>query len=197
MHMNTWKIDSAHTDIAFSAKHMMVTTVRGKFDQAEGELELDEIEPIASRGEIRIKATSLSTGSAQRDEHLRSADFFDVENYPEMVARTTGIEKRGTGYLVHVEMTIKGVTRPLTLEAEFLGVVPGMRGGRHIGFHLVGQIDRDDFGLNWNMAMETGGWLVSKQVRLEIDIAADSTSLAEPLTIRDDPSIRASSPVVV
>jgi len=179
--MTTWKIDPSHTDVAFSAKHMMITTVRGKFDRVEGEIVLDEANPAVSSGEIRIGAASLSTGFEQRDNHLRSADFFDVENNPWIVARTTGIEKAGDGYLVHTDVTIRGTTRPLTFEAAFLGVVPNMQGGRHAGFHLTAKVNREDFGLTWNMGLEAGGVLVSKEIKLEIDVAADSVAVAEPV----------------
>ncbi len=175
--MSTWKIDPAHTDVAFSAKHMMVTTVRGTFGQVEGTLKIDENEPQNSRGEVRLGTASISTGFDQRDAHLRSADFFDAENHPWIVARTTGIEKRGDGYLVHLDVTIRGVTRPVTFEGEFLGIVPNMQGGRHAGFHLSGKIDREAWGLTWNVGLEAGGWLVGKEIRLEIDVAADSVAV--------------------
>ncbi|MFI5054605.1 MAG: YceI family protein, partial [Acidimicrobiia bacterium] len=175
--METWKIDPAHTDIAFSAKHLMVTTVRGKFDRVEGELALDEEDPTRSRGEIRITTSSLSTGVEQRDQHLRSADFFDVEKYPAIVARATGVERKGDGYLVSADVTIRDVTRPVTFEAEFLGVVGNLQGGRHAGFHLSARVDREQWGLVWNMGLEAGGWLVGKEIKLDIDVAADSVAV--------------------
>ncbi len=175
--MTTWKIDPAHTDVLFSAKHMMVTTVRGTFERVEGALELDEDDPTASRGEIRIAAASISTGMEQRDAHLRSADFFDAEAHEWIVARTTGIERKGGRYLVHTDVTIRGVTRPVTFEAEFLGVVQNLQGGRHAGFQLRGTVNRRDWGLNWNVALEAGGWLVGDAVRLEVEVAADEVSV--------------------
>lgn len=179
--MSTWKIDAAHTDVAFSAKHLMVTTVRGKFDRVEGEVNLDEANPTASSGEIRLHTASVSTGMEQRDQHLRSADFFDAENNPLIVARTTGIEKKGDGFLVHTDVTIRGVTRPVTFEAEFLGVVANLQGGRHAGFHLEAKVDREQWGLVWNMGLEAGGWLVGKDIKLEIDVAADSVAAEKPV----------------
>ena len=176
--MTTWKLDTAHTQIAFSAKHMMVTTVRGKFDQVEGELFLDERNPTASRGEIRVAAASVSTGVEQRDQHLRSADFFDAANHPWIVARVTGVEPKGDRYLVHTDVTIRGVTRPVTFEAEFLGIVRSMQGGRHAGFHLEGKVNREDWGLTYNMALEAGGWLVGKEISIEVDVAADEVPAA-------------------
>ncbi len=171
--MSTWKIDPTHTDINFSGKHLMVTSVRGKFSEVEGELILDESDPLSASGEIRVGAASVSTGVDQRDEHLRSADFFDVENHPWIIAKTTGVEKKGAGYLVHTDVTIRDITRPVTFEAEFLGIVPGMQGGRHAGFSLTAKVNREEWDLKWNMALEAGGWLVSKEIKLEIDVAAD------------------------
>ncbi len=173
--MSTWKIDPAHTDVTFSVKHMMISTVRGKFGNVDGELQLDldGNDPSTASGEIRLGVESLSTGSDQRDQHLRSADFFGAEQYPEIVARLTGVEPDGDAYKVHADVTIRDVTRPVTFEGRYHGTVPGMEGDRHAGFELTGSLDREAWGLNWNMALEAGGWLVSKDVKLVIDVAAD------------------------
>lgn len=176
--MSTWKIDPAHTDVAFSTKHMMVTTVRGKFDEVEGEIELDEANPTAASGEIRVSTASLSTGFEARDQHLRSADFFDAEKHPNIVARLVSVEPRGDDYRVIADVTIRGITRPVTFEAELNGVVPGMRGGRHAGFRLVGKVNREDWGLNWNVALEAGSWLVGREIKLDIDVALDQVAVA-------------------
>ena len=179
-----WKIDRAHTDIAFSARHMMITTVRGTFDQVEGELRLDETDPRVTEGEIRVAVASLSTGFDARDQHLRNADFFDAERHPWIVARIRSVEPRGERYAVNADVTIRGLTRPVTFEAELNGIVPGMRGGRHAGFHLSATVDREAWGLNWNVALESGGWLVGRDVRLEIDVAADEVSAVASETTR-------------
>lgn len=173
--MSTWKLDPAHTDVTFSVKHMMVTTVRGKFDAVDGELELDldANDPSTASGEIRLGAASLSTGSDKRDAHLRSPDFFDADQYPEIVATITGIEPDGDDYKVNADVTIRGIARPVTFDGRLLGIVPGMRGGRHAGFELAATIDREQWDLNWNMALDVGGWLVGKDVKLAIDVAAD------------------------
>jgi polyisoprenoid-binding protein YceI len=177
--MTTWKIDPAHTDVSFSAKHMMITTVRGKFAQVEGELQLDEHEPRKSGGEIRVAAASLSTGFDARDQHLRSADFFDVETHPWITVRTTTVNPKDDGtYAVGADVTIRGVTKPVTFDVEFLGTTPGMRGGRHVGFTARARVNRKDWGLNWNMALEAGGWLVGDDVKLEIDVAGDEVAVA-------------------
>ena len=171
--MSTWKVDPNHTDVLFSAKHMMVTTVRGKFHQVEGELDLDEADPTRSRGEIRAAAASLNTGVEMRDNHLRSADFLDAEHYPWVVTRTTEIVRSGGRYRVETMLTIRDETRPVTFDAEFLGFYPSMQGGRRAGIHLEAKLMRKDWGLNWNMALEAGGFLVGDEVSLEIDVAAD------------------------
>jgi polyisoprenoid-binding protein YceI len=189
--MTTWKIDPAHTDISFSAKHMVITTVRGKFADVEGELRLDENEPRNSRGEIRVAAASLSTGFDARDQHLRSADFFDVETHPWIAVRTTSVTPKDDGtYDVTADVTIRGVTRPVTFDVEYLGTTPGMRGGRHVGFTARAKVNRKDWGLNWNMALEAGGWLVGDDIKLEIDVAGDEVAL--PVTAEADaPSVTA------
>src|SRR5437868_4493866 len=134
---------------------MMITTVRGKFGRVEGSLELDENEPRNSRGEIRVDATSLSTGFDQRDQHLRSADFFDAGTHPWIVFRATRVEPKDDGtYAVTGDVTIRGTTQPVTFDVEFLGTTPGMRGGRHVGFSGRAKVNRTAWGLNWNMALE-------------------------------------------
>ncbi len=174
--MSTWNIDPAHTDVLFSARHMMVTTVRGTFTQLEGTLELDETAPTAARGEIRVKAASLDTGFAQRDAHLRSPDFFDVERYPDIVFSATRVEGSGDPYRVTGDLTIRDVTRPVTFEVELLGIVPGLSGARHVGLTARATIDREQWGLTWNVGLESGGWLVGKEIRLEIEVAADEAA---------------------
>jgi polyisoprenoid-binding protein YceI len=178
--MSTWKIDPAHTDVTFSVKHMMVSTVRGKFGDVSGELELDLDggDATSASGEIRLGVASLSTGADQRDEHLRSADFFDAARYPQIVARLTGIEPDGDAYKVSADVTIRDVTHPVVFEGRYHGPVANMEGARHAGFELVATIDREAWGLNWNMALEAGGWLVSKDVKLAIDVAADEAAVA-------------------
>ena len=181
---NRWTIDPAHTDVGFSAKHMMVTTVRGKFDRVEGELTLDEANPLNARGEIRIAAASLSTGFDARDQHLRSADFFDAERHPWVVARVTRVVPDRDHFRVTADVTIRDVTRPVTFDAEFNGIVPGMSGRRHVGFRLTGTVDREDWGLNWNVALEAGGWLVGREIRLDIEVAADEAAVATETPVR-------------
>ena len=173
MTTTTWKSDPTHTDVQFSAKHMMVTTVRGKFTDVEGTITLDEANPRASSGSFTVRAASLNTGVEQRDGHLRSGDFFDAERYPEITFVSTAVEpKRGNDYAVTGDLTIRDVTKPVTFDVEFLGNYDGFQ-GRRAGFHATTKLNREAFGLTWNVALESGGWLVGKEIKLEIDLAMD------------------------
>jgi len=178
--MTTWKIDTAHTQVNFSAKHMMVTTVRGTFHDVTGTIELDENDPTRSRGAFSLKAASVDTNFGARDTHLRSADFFDAVQFPEITFVTTAVEPRsGDEYAVTGDLTIRDVTRPVTFDVELAGIVKGMSGARHAGFSAKTTIARDDWGLNWNVALEQGGWLVGKEIKIEIAIAADEVAVPE------------------
>jgi len=179
--MTTWKLDTAHTQIAFSAKHMMVTTVRGTFHDVEGTIELDETDPTRSRGEFRIAAASVDTNFGARDAHLKSPDFFDAETYSHLTFVSTAIKQvKDDEFEVTGDLTIKDVTKPATFKVELEGIVPGMYGGRHAGLAATARIQREDWGLGWNVALEQGGWLVGKEVKIEITIAADEVAVEAP-----------------
>jgi len=165
----TWQLDTSHTDITFAAKHMMVSTVRGKFGDVTGEIEADREDPTSARGEIKIGLASLNTGSEFRDNHLRSADFFDVETHPTATFRIDQIELVGDEYEIRGELTIRGVSRPITLKAELLGFYTSMEGNPRVGFSAQAKLNRRDWGLNWNVALEQGGWLVGDEIKLAID----------------------------
>jgi polyisoprenoid-binding protein YceI len=170
--MTAFAIDPAHTDILFSAKHLMVTTVRGTFTAFEGTIDLDEDDPTRSRAEFRVKAASVDTGFGARDNHLRSADFFDAEQYPDIVVRSTAVRhKRRNDYVVTADVTIRKVTRSVDFDVEFLGFFPAMDGSRHAGFSASARVNRKDWGLDWNVALETGGWLVGDEIKLEVEVA--------------------------
>jgi polyisoprenoid-binding protein YceI len=177
MTATTFKLDPAHTDITFSAKHMMITTVRGTFGDVDGTLEIDEAQPTSSRGEIRVKAASLSTGFGARDTHLRSADFFDVEQHPDIVIGFDGLETRTADeYLVNADVTIRDVTRSVPFKVEFVGETTNFQGTRHVAFTATATVNREDWGLNWNMALEAGGWLVGKEIKLLVEVVADEVA---------------------
>jgi polyisoprenoid-binding protein YceI len=170
--MATFAIDPAHTDVLFSAKHMMVTTVRGTFTDVTGTIDLDETKPTASRADISLKAASVDTGFAARDNHLRSADFFAAEEYPEIYVTSTSIRpKGGNDYVVSADVTIKDVTKSVDFDVEFLGFYSGMDGSRRAGFSAKAKVNRKDWGLDWNVALEAGGWLVGDQIKLEVEVA--------------------------
>ena len=178
--MTTWNLDTAHTQINFSAKHMMVTTVRGTFHDVQGTIELDEADPTRSRGEFRVASASVDTNFGARDTHLRSADFFDAETYPSITFVSTAVRQVGDDtFEVTGDLTIRDVTKPATFKVELDGIVPGMSGARHAGLTASTKIDRSDWGLDWNVALEQGGWLVGKEIKLDIAVAADEVASTE------------------
>lgn len=165
-----WEIDQAHSLIEFSAKHLMVTTVKGRFTQFSGKIDLDEANPAASVVDVTIDANSVSTGDEKRDGHLRSPDFFDAAQYPTLTFKSTRVEQVGDDSArVYGDLTIKGVTRPVTLEVTREGETKNMRGERLMGFSVRTSINRKDWGLNWNVALETGGVLVGEKINISID----------------------------
>lgn len=166
----TWQFDKAHTRIEFSAKHMMVTTVKGSFKLFDGEIDLNEADHSASSVSFAIDAASLDTGVEQRDGHLRSPDFLNVAQYPKITFKSTRIERTSdTTYRVTGDLTIRDVTRPETFTVEQTGQFKTLQGANAYAFEVTGKIVREDFGLNWNVALETGGWLVGKEVKIAID----------------------------
>lgn len=165
-----WQLDTVHTQIAFAVKHMMVSTVRGQFKSFSGTLELDEQHPERSRVEVTIDPTSIDTGDERRNGHLRAADFFEVEKYPEIRFASTHVERLGEDeYRVTGDLSLHGITRPVTLEVTLEGQTRDMQGQRRAGFSLRGAINRKDYGLTWNVALEQGGVLVGDKVQLVID----------------------------
>ena len=167
----TWTIDPVHSEIGFSVRHMMVSKVRGKFQKFSGEIVTAE-NPLESAATAEIDLSSIDTGNAQRDDHLRSADFFEVDKHPTMSYRTTGIRLDGDGYLVDGELTLKGVTRQVPLHVEVNGFGPDAYGGTRAGFTATAEINRHDFGVNWNAAIETGGVVVADKVTIHLEIEA-------------------------
>jgi polyisoprenoid-binding protein YceI len=172
--MVTWTFDPAHTAAEFTARHMMVTTVRGKITGVSGTLEFDPAHPEKGSVEVTLDAASIYTGVGQRDDHLRSPDFLDVANYPHITFKSTKVEVTGknTGKVTG-DLTIRGVTRPVVLDVEFLGTEtdPWQKSTR-VGFEATAKINREDWGLTWNVALESGGVLVSKEVKLAISVEA-------------------------
>ncbi len=176
MSTTTWNLDATHTEVGFSVKHMMFTTVRGRFEALEGTVTLDKDNPEGSSVEVTIDAASLDTGVADRDGHLRSGDFFDVENYPTLTFRSRKVEgafsNPGDSFRVTGDLTIRGETREVTLDATFEGTGTDPWGGTRSGFSAETRIDRRDFGLTWNQALETGGVLVGHEIKIGLNVQA-------------------------
>jgi polyisoprenoid-binding protein YceI len=167
----TWTIDPVHSEVGFSVRHMMVSKVRGKFTKFGGELvTADDV--LASSVTADIDLASIETGAEQRDGHLRSPDFFDTENHPLMTYRSTGIRHDGGDFIVDGELTLKGVTRSVPLKLELNGFGPDAYGGTRAGFSATAEINRQDFGVSWNAAMEHGGVVVSDKVAIHLEIEA-------------------------
>ena len=168
-----WSIDPAHTHVEFAVRHMMIATVKGRFGEVEGSIVLDEQNPSNSSVEARIAAASIETKESNRDAHLRSADFLDAENHPYLTIKSTRVETDGSGgFSAHGDLTIRGVTRPTTLTGEYLGTNKSPYGFQVAGFSAGTKINRKDFGLNWNAALETGGVLVGDEVRISLEVEA-------------------------
>ncbi|MFD6529232.1 YceI family protein [Streptomyces sp. NPDC060184] len=169
----TYTIDPAHSRIGFTVRHAMVTNVRGSFGEHEGTLVLNGTDPHHSTASIDVTIASIDTGIADRDAHLRSGDFFDTETFPLMTFRSTSAEQLGGDtYRITGDLTIKDVTRPLSIDLEFNGSATDPYGNQRVGFEGSADILRSDWGLTWNAALETGGVMVSDKVKLTFDISA-------------------------
>lgn len=164
----TWTLEKGHTHIGFVARHLMVTKVRGNFTEFDGRI---EVAPnlLDSTVEVTLASASITTGTADRDGHLRSPDFLDVENYPELRFVSTGLEKAGDSWVLRGDLTIKDVTKPIELEVDFEGIATDPWGNTRLGFTANTELDRETWGLTWNVPLEQGGFLVSKTVKLEIE----------------------------
>jgi len=167
----TWEIDPVHSEVGFVARHMMVSKVRGRFTSFSGELVLGE-DPLQSSVTATIDLTSIQTGNEQRDQHIRSADFFEVDKYQTMTYRSTGVRPEGDHYVLEGELTLKDVTKPVELTLELNGFGPDPFGGTRAGFTASGEINRRDFGVNFSAPMETGGVVVSDKVTIQLEIEA-------------------------
>jgi polyisoprenoid-binding protein YceI len=168
-----YEIDPAHSRLGFVARHAMVTKVRGSLPGVSGRIRLDAVDPSRSSAEVTVDVASVTTGQDQRDAHLRGADFFDVENHPQLTFRSTSAEQvKDDLYRLTGDLTVKGVTRPVTVEFDYTGSAKDPFGNLRVGFEGRAEINRKDWDLTWNTALETGGFLVSDKIKLEIDVSA-------------------------
>lgn len=168
---STWDIDPAHTLAEFSVKHMMITTVRGRFGAVSGTVELDEARPEKSKVEVEIDAQSIDTREEKRDGHLRSADFLEVEKHPKITFRSTRVTAKGEDrFEVEGDLTIRGVTKPTVLDVKREGSAKSPWGQEVMGFTADTKLDRREYGLQWNQALETGGVLVGNEVKVHLEV---------------------------
>ena len=167
-----YALDPTHSRLGFSTRHAMVTTVRGAFTDFSGEAVVDTENPAASKVTVTIKAASIDTGVADRDGHLRSADFFDAETYPEITFVSTDVVRDGDDWTITGDLTIKDVTKPISIDFESTGSAKDPFGNTRLGFEGKAVLNRKEWGLTWNAALETGGLLVSDKIKLDVDISA-------------------------
>lgn len=167
----TWTIDADHSDVSFTVRHMMVSKVRGRFTKFSGELVTGE-DPSRSSVTASIDLSSIDTDNEQRDGHIRSADFFDVEKYPTMTYRSTGVRSDGDDWIVDGELSLHGVTRPLSLAVELNGFSPDPFGGIRTGFSATAQINRKDFGIDIHMPIDGGGVVLGDKIQIQLEVEA-------------------------
>lgn len=175
----SWQLDTSHSHIQFSARHMMISRVRGEFEKFSGTIRLDEANPAASAVDVQIEAASINTRDGQRDAHLRSPDFLHAEQYPYLTFKSTGVEQVDSHNAKLLgNLTIRDITRPVALDVEFQGKSKSPWGTENYGFNARTKINRKDWGLEWNVALETGGVLVGDEVTIDIEL--ELVKLPEP-----------------
>lgn len=177
----SWKIDTAHTQAAFTVRHMMISNVRGEFDKVAGTVDFNEENPTETQVDVQIDVNSINTRELQRDQHLKSPDFFNAELYPSITFKSKRVESTGEDSARLVgDLTIKDVTREVVLDVEYAGTVQNPWGATSAGFTAKTKINRKDWGLNWNVALEAGGWLVGEDVKIEIELEIIKEAEAVP-----------------
>lgn len=166
-----WQIDAAHSSVGFAVRHMMISTARGVFERFSGTVEADEATPTDAKVYVQIETASINTRDEKRDAHLRSPDFFDSDNYPYMTFKSTGVEQiDSTRGKLTGDLTIKDITHQVVLDFEYAGQSRSPWGTTSAGFSAETKINRKDWNLNWNVALETGGWLVAEEVKIQIEL---------------------------
>ena len=166
-----WNVDPSHSTIGFVARHLMVSKVRGHFSTFSGTITIAD-DPLQSKVAATVELGSITTGDDTRDGHLKSADFFDLEKNPNLTLVSTGVEPKGSNYILHTDLTVNGVTKPVDFDLEFEGVSGDPWGGTRSGFSAEADVNRKDWGLEWNVALETGGVLVGEKVKIVLEIEA-------------------------
>lgn len=179
--ITTWSIDPTHSQIGFAVRHLMISTVKGRFAGFTGTVDLDPADLTTASMQVTIDAASIDTRTADRDNHLRSADFFDVERFPALAYVSRGVERSGDEYRVIGDLTIRDVTREVPLTVSFEGEAQDLWGSQRMAFTATGTLNRTAFGLTWNKALETGGVLVGEEVKLSIEV--ELVEAAVPATV--------------
>ncbi len=167
----TWTIDASHSEVGFSVRHLMVSKVKGNFETFEGTVTIAD-DPLQSSVQVEVDLSSINTRDAQRDGHLRSADFFEVESHPKMTFASTKVEPAGSNYKVTGDLTIKGTTKPVVLDLEFNGVHPDPWGGTRSGFSATAEISRKEFGVDFEIPMDGGGVVVGDKISISLEVEA-------------------------
>lgn len=180
----SWKIDGSHTRAGFSVRHMMIANVHGQFETVTGMVDFNEADPARSSVDVQIDVASLNTRDEKRDAHLRSADFFDVEQHPTLTFKSRRVEKLGDNHgRIIGDLTIKGITKEVALDVEYLGQAKAPWGSTSAGFTARAKVNRKDWGLNWNVALEAGGVLVGDTVNIDIEAEIVKVPEAQPETV--------------
>jgi polyisoprenoid-binding protein YceI len=169
---DTYKLDLAHSSVAFTVRHMVIANVRGNFKEFEGTVVYDPADVTKSSVEVTIKTASIDTDNTQRDSHLRSADFFDAEKFPTITFKSKSVEKKGDGYVLNGTLTLRGVSKDVAIPFEVLGVVKDPYGNTRLGAHGELTINRMDYGVSWSKSLDAGGLVVSEEVKILLDIEA-------------------------
>jgi polyisoprenoid-binding protein YceI len=182
---SNWNIDASHSSLQFSVRHMVITKVRGAFKTYSGSLELNDDNQELANVNVVIDAASIDTAEPKRDEHLKAKDFLDVASYPTLTFQSRTIERRGERYQVAGDLTIHGVTRPVVLDAEFQGQGKDPWGGQRAAFSAKASINREDYGLTWNQALEAGGVLIGTKIEIEIEVQAVKAARVEASPARE------------
>jgi polyisoprenoid-binding protein YceI len=179
METKTWNIDATHSSINFSIRHMVIAKVKGRFGAFRGSVQLDETDLTSSQVEVEIEASSIDTGVVDRDNHLRSADFFEVERFPKLVFKSKRVQAVGDRYRVVGDLTIRDKTREVVLDTEYGGQAKDPWGNQRVAFTAKASIDRKDFGLAWNQVLEAGGVLVGERIEIELEVQAVKAAARE------------------
>ena len=178
----SWLIDSAHTEANFAVRHMMISHVRGRFERLSGTVEFDEAQPVNTKVDVIVETASINTREEKRDAHLKSPDFFDVEKYPQLTFKSKRVDVQDATHARLIgDLTIRDVTRQVALDVEYNGSAKSPWGTTSAGFSARTSIKRKDWGLNWNVALETGGWLVGDEVQISIELEIVKQPEAAPL----------------